>query len=115
MRSAIAIVTSLLMLTACVHSGSTDTPDLEQALAVAGHQVAQLKCARCHAVERSGESPNPNAPEFARISNVPALLTSTTSLTEGIRIGHVDMPPVRLSRQEIDELSAYLHSLQSPD
>ena len=101
-----------ISLTACIHSENADTSTLDQALAMAGHRVAQLKCARCHAIEQSGESANPGAPPFRRISNTPALMTSTTNLREGIRIGHVDMPPVRLTPHEIDELSAYLRSLQ---
>jgi len=113
MRNTMAALLSLAALSACAHSASTDAHNDDRALAEAGHRIAQLKCARCHAVELSGESRNPSAPPFREISRSVAIMSTGTSLREGIRIGHMDMPPVRLTRPDIAALTAYLRSLQS--
>ena len=113
MRNTMAALCSLVVLTACIHSEPTDANNTNYALAQAGHRLAQLKCARCHAVEASGDSRNPNAPPFREVSRSVTIMASEATLQEGIRIGHMDMPPVRLTHPEIEALNAYLHSLQS--
>lgn len=113
MKNTMVALILLLALSACAHPAQTGAGDDERALAEAGHRVAQLKCARCHAIEPTGESRNPNAPPFRRVSQSVTIMTSETTLSEGIRIGHIDMPPVRLTRPEIEALSAYLRSLRS--
>ena len=113
MRNIMIALLSLVALSACAHSEATVSPGDNHAHAEAGHRVAQLKCARCHAVELSGESRNQGAPPFREVSRSVAIMSSETTLREGIRIGHMDMPPVRLTQPEIEALTAYLRSLQS--
>jgi len=113
MRNTVVALLSLIALSACAHSTETDAHNNDRALTEAGHRVAQLKCARCHAVERSGESRDPSAPPFREVSQSVAIMTTDMTLREGIRIGHMDMPAVRLSRPEIEALTAYLRSLRS--
>ena len=113
MRYTLVALFSLVALSACVPSETSEANQDNRALAEAGHRVAQLKCARCHAVELSGESRNQNAPPFREISRSLTIMSNETSFREGVRIGHMDMPPVRLTRSEIEALSAYLHTLQS--
>jgi mono/diheme cytochrome c family protein len=113
MRNAIFALLTLLTLPACEHSSLNAEGSDNQALVDAGHRVAQMKCATCHAIEPSGESANSNAPPFRDVARSANIMATEATLTEGIRIGHMDMPVVHLSRPEIDRLSAYLRSLQS--
>jgi mono/diheme cytochrome c family protein len=109
MRSLVMLL-MVFGLGACVHSGETGAS--EASLVETGHRVAQIKCASCHAVEGGGASRDPDAPPFREVSRAVAITATEQSLAEGIRIGHHDMPPVRLSRSEMEALSAYLRSLQ---
>ena len=113
MRDTMIALLSLLALSACAYSEETGARNDDHALAQAGHRIAQLKCARCHAIELSGESSNPSAPPFRDVSRSVAIMSTEVTVREGIRIGHLDMPPVRLTQPEIEALTAYLRSLQS--
>lgn len=104
----------MFTLAACAQSGPTDGYS-QTAIAASGHRVAQIKCARCHAIETAGDSANPSAPPFRDISRGVSIMTSRETLAEGIRIGHREMPPVRLTSAEIDALTAYIRSLQAHD
>lgn len=80
--------------------------------------LAQLdlpsSCARCHAVDRLGDSPNPNAPPFAAIVNQPNLTADT--LSSWLRDAH-NYPSemaFSLSEEQIDELVRYMLTLQEP-
>ena len=103
----------LLLATACAHPGGTEGQSNNHALVETGHRLALLKCARCHAIDGSGESANPNAPPFREVSRSITIMANSTTLSEGIRIGHIDMPPMRLTSADIDYLNAYLRSLQT--
>ena len=66
MRSAITIVSMLAGLTSAAAQEAGD-PRL-------GLDVARESCASCHAILRvEDRSPNPNAPTFAHIANVPGM------------------------------------------
>jgi len=83
--------------------------DIEQ-----GHALAQSTCARCHAVERSGKSPNRRAPPFRSLSGRFVEHSLLQRLTEIAETGHYDMPPVPVHTDEIRAIAAYLNSLE-PD
>jgi mono/diheme cytochrome c family protein len=75
--------------------------------AAAGHQLAKQWCNTCHVVEESGAGPD-TAPPFPVIAQkrkdrawVRAWLVSP----------HPPMPNLNLTRQEIDDVVAYLDSL----
>jgi mono/diheme cytochrome c family protein len=77
--------------------------------AAAGHQLARQWCNTCHIVEESGSGPD-TAPPFPVIARtrqdrawVRAWLVSP----------HPPMPNLNLTRQEIDDVVAYLDSLAS--
>lgn len=108
MRTVVMIL-AFAALAACASGPGESRGD---AITEAGHRVAQLKCARCHAIDATGESPNSNAPAFREVSQSVAIEATEATLADGIRIGHQDMPPVRLSRTEIEEIRAYLESLR---
>lgn len=109
-KLAIAIVL-LFGLSACTH-GAVPYATPNDAMVSSGHRIAEVKCASCHAVGAAGESRNPNAPPFRAVSQSVAIMATEETLAEGVRIGHLDMPAVRLSRSEIAALTAYLRSLR---
>jgi len=80
-----------------------------------GLMIAQLNCSRCHAVGRKGESPNPLSPPFRELGKRydPDLLQE--ALAEGILTGHPEMPEFELTPAQIDDLIAYLKSIQPRD
>lgn len=79
-----------------------------------GRAIAKENCARCHAIGRSGESPNPKSPPFRRLGKKYPLGDLEEALAEGIVVGHRggEMPRFELSPQQIEALIAYLASVQ---
>ncbi len=86
----------------------------ESALVARGRVIAEKNCGRCHAVGRSGESPNPESPPFRILSQRYPLADLEEALGEGILVGHegAEMPQFRLDGAQIEALLAYLASIQ---
>ena len=83
--------------------------------AVAGRQMAEAMCARCHAIEGDGPSPARAAPPFASLARKWPIEYLAEALAEGIATGHegqVRMPEFLFDPVEIDNLLAYLDSVQ---
>lgn len=76
-----------------------------------GHRFAQENCARCHAIGPVGDSPLPKAPPFRGLHQRYPVEDLAESLAEGIKTGHPAMPNFELSQDQIDNLIAYLKSL----
>jgi cytochrome c len=85
-------------------------PDPLEAAVARGHAVAQRTCARCHAVETVGESPDRRAPAFRVLTGQFVPLTLQRKLTEIAETGHYDMPPVSVHGDDVADLAAYLNS-----
>lgn len=79
-----------------------------------GRAIAKANCGRCHAIGRTGESPNPKSPPFRTIGKKYPISDLQEALAEGILVGHqgVEMPRFELSPPQIDALLAYLGSVQ---
>lgn len=79
-----------------------------------GKEIARSNCGRCHAIGRSGESPNPKSPPFRMLEKRYPLHNLEEALGEGIVVGHegTEMPQFKLSTPQIEALLAYLHSIQ---
>jgi mono/diheme cytochrome c family protein len=88
----------------------------------AGERVAERSCGGCHAVA-GGPSPLADAPPFRDLHRrYPAgglrqilqegMLQPTAPEEEGAPSRHPRMPMVGLGVDEVDELTAYLHSLE---
>lgn len=79
-----------------------------------GRRIAEANCGRCHAVGRTGASPNPKSPPFRNVGKKYPLADLEEALAEGIVVGHKggEMPRFELSPQQIDALLAYLKSVQ---
>lgn len=77
-----------------------------------GRRLAEIYCARCHAIGAEGESTHPMAPPFRTLSRNYPVNTLEEAFAEGILVGHRDMPEFRLEPAQIDDLVAYLQSIQ---
>ena len=80
----------------------------------AGHRLAAAHCGRCHAVDRRDQSPNPRAPRFRTLGGKFPFDGLREALTQHMIVGHPEMPIITLRSGEVDDLIAYLKSLQTP-
>ncbi|WP_156323579.1 cytochrome c [Bosea sp. AAP35] len=82
-------------------------PDNAESAAI-GKQVAQKHCGGCHAIEASGESPNPKAPPFPLIAERYPDGNPAPVLIDGTVVRHPGMPEFKLIEHETDGLVAYI-------
>jgi cytochrome c len=80
-----------------------------------GRALAEVKCSPCHAIGPVGKSINPIAPPFRTLLQVYRVEEMEQALEEAIadalKAPHSN-PPFALSRAEMDDLIAYLKSLE---
>jgi mono/diheme cytochrome c family protein len=76
-----------------------------------GREVAQEHCARCHAIGRRGQSPNPKAPRFPLIAERYPNNNPAPVLIDGTVVRHPGMPEFRLLENETDGLVSYLRRI----
>jgi len=88
--------------------------DDEPGLVARGRAIAEQLCARCHAISGPGPSPVPAAPLFSRFERRWPVEYLEEALAEGLVAGHgaVRMPEFVFWPDEIDDLLAYLKSVQ---
>lgn len=77
-----------------------------------GRIYARSHCARCHAIDRTGQSPFHPAPPFRTLHQRYAIETLGEALAEGIVTGHAAMPEFQLSPNQIHDLLSYLKTLE---
>jgi len=77
-----------------------------------GEQLLQDNCAQCHAVGRTGASPNAAAPAFRTLGQRYPIDSLEEALGEGILSGHPDMPEMSFDADEVGAIIAYLKSIQ---
>lgn len=77
----------------------------------AGRRLAATWCADCHRIARGGPGPATDAaPPFAAIAAMPS--TTSMSLRVFLQSPHASMPDYHLTRDQLDDLVAYLLSLR---
>ena len=77
-----------------------------------GQAFAQRICATCHAIRKGqDESPNPSAPTFPVIAQVPGI--TALALTVTLQNSHNAMPDLVLETQERSDVIAYILSLRA--
>jgi mono/diheme cytochrome c family protein len=83
-----------------------------------GKQFADKNCSICHAVGTIGESPDASAPPFSTLHERYDVGDLGEAFAEGIIVPHEgggrQMPEFMLEPQQIDDLIAYLRSLEVP-
>ena len=78
----------------------------------AGRKLADVHCSRCHAVGNEGASLMEGAPPLRDIKLRYPVDDLAEALAEGMETAHPQMPVFTFSPEEIDELLAYLDSLE---
>ncbi|MDT9599828.1 hypothetical protein [Sphingosinicella rhizophila] len=76
---------------------------------------AETSCGRCHAVAPNRLSPNPAAPPFDLIVNKPGLTSETLSVWLRDAHNYPEEMAFALDPRQVDELVAYMLTLQDPD
>src|SRR6266496_3980066 len=79
-----------------------------------GAVIARGLCSRCHAIDKTGNSPHPAAPRFRSLDNRTDLSKLARRIREGLLTGHEDMPMFRFGRDDADAMVAYIRSIQGP-
>ena len=77
-----------------------------------GQVFAQTNCSQCHAIGRVGDSPIPEAPPFRTLNTRYPIEDLAEAFAEGITTGHPSMPQFQLDPAQINDLLAYLNSIQ---
>jgi mono/diheme cytochrome c family protein len=77
-----------------------------------GQTFAQTNCSMCHAIGRVGDSPIPEAPPFRTLHTRYPIEDLAEAFAEGITTGHPSMPQFQLDPAQINDLLAYLNSIQ---
>ncbi len=107
----------LLLLTICAHAAGLPAAQAAEAspgLVKQGEAIAKSNCGACHAIGRTGASPNPKSPPFRTLARKYPLANLEEALGEGIVVGHegLEMPQFRFDSREVEALLAYLASIQ---
>jgi mono/diheme cytochrome c family protein len=108
-----------LLLASCVGvepqlAEATDASDAEHQAAARGLVYAREVCAGCHAVEVGEQSsPNPNAPSFTVIANMPGM--TPTALNAWLHSAHASMPNLIVAPNDRADVAAYLQSIKHGD
>ena len=78
--------------------------------ATSGAKLVKSECAGCHAIGEEAKSPEPMAPRFADVAQLPS--TTELSLKVFLRSSHKNMPNIMLEPDEIDAAAAYILDLK---
>jgi mono/diheme cytochrome c family protein len=106
MRLHLAVSAAVLACLAAAGANAAGNP-------ARGKDIAEKKCALCHAVGPTGDSAAPKAPPFRTLSERYPIDSLQEALAEGITVGHegVAMPEFRMEPREIDDFLSYLNSI----
>lgn len=77
-----------------------------------GETIVQMYCSQCHAVGKTGSSPLSVAPPLRDLHKRYAVEHLEEAFAEGIYTGHSEMPRFEFEPDQIDDLIAYLKSLE---
>lgn len=77
-----------------------------------GKNFVRTNCSRCHSIDKVSPSPLKIAPPFRDLHRKYPIETLQESLAEGIYTGHPTMPTFRLEPDQINDVLAYLKSLE---
>src|SRR6266568_1250287 len=100
---------ALVALATCLFAGAVRA---EADSVQRGREFARANCARCHSIERTGESPVKSAPPFRILHQRYPVEYLEEALAEGIVTGHSDMPEFRLEPDQIADFIDFLKALE---
>ena len=87
-------------------------PAMAASPAERGMAFALNNCARCHSIDRVTASPLNIAPPFRTLHKRYRIEMLAEALAEGITTGHPTMPEYQLDPDQINDLLAYLKTLE---
>ena len=108
-RRTLALVTISMLAAGC--SALKVPPPPVSAGGAPGRAFVEKACAGCHAVDSSDSSRNPRAPAFRNLARQRTDAELMTALGEISRNGHVEMPPIYVTPDEMRAVVAYMRSL----
>jgi mono/diheme cytochrome c family protein len=113
-RTLMLAMAAAAVLCGCVASPPSPTANIstDPAKIEAGRTMVERLCTGCHAVGIAGESPNPEAPPLRKLAERYPLTHLEEAFAEGVLVGHPAMPEFKLSEAEIDNILAYLQTIQ---
>ncbi|WP_299716875.1 cytochrome c [Tardiphaga sp.] len=77
-----------------------------------GKTFALNNCSKCHSIDHVTQSPLKIAPPFRTLHTRYPIEMLAEALAEGIVTGHPTMPEFRLDPDQINDLLAYLKTLE---
>ena len=77
-----------------------------------GEDLVSRHCAMCHAIGRSGTSPDSKAPLLRALTQRGLLDSLESSLEKGQLSGHPQMPAFLFQQQDVSAIMRYLRSIQ---
>ena len=113
MRARLALLALSLLTFGCATGQNAGNGYAPATAAERGRDLAQRRCAGCHALDLQSQSPRMNAPPFREMRiryNQASFQHRMAEISEG---GHYDMPPLRLDPADARDVAAYIESLES--
>lgn len=98
-----------LMIAASLVVGSAASA---QEPAQRGRELLEENCARCHAIDKTGDSPREGAPVFRTLSRSFEMDGFAVKLQGGLMAGHPDMPEFKFKEDDARAVATYLRSIQ---
>jgi mono/diheme cytochrome c family protein len=108
-----AWIAAALALSACELAPlEAQPPVADESKIEVGRRLAELHCARCHAIGEQGESRNQDAPPLRRLAErYPGTLLAE-AFPQRMAVGHPAMPEFSFDDSAVDALLAYLLAIQ---
>jgi mono/diheme cytochrome c family protein len=100
------------VLLGCVLTLSLQPASAQEGRVQRGLNFARVNCSQCHAIGRMDASPLSEAPPFRELSKRYPVENLAEAFAEGITTGHPSMPEFQLDIAQINDLIAYLKSVQ---
>jgi mono/diheme cytochrome c family protein len=104
-------IACLIALTAALAVRNAAAQGLSPA-AQRGLTLIRAHCAACHAIDRGSDSPLRIAPPFRTLHTKYPIETLRMPLSEGVLTGHPSMPVFRLDPDQVEDILAYLKTLE---
>jgi mono/diheme cytochrome c family protein len=108
MRHVLNILAAALVMTTAAMTTALAASPAE----MRGRAFARTNCAKCHSIDRVSPSPLKIAPPFRTLHKRYPVDTLAEAFAEGIDTGHPTMPMFTLEPDQINDLLAFLKTLE---
>lgn len=102
-----AVATAALLVLVQTPASGQGSPEMR------GEALASQHCAMCHAIGRSGSSPDARARPFRTLGQTQEIESLEEPLRSGALFGHPMMPGFALDARDAHALVRYLKSIQA--